>query len=478
MVDMEQDRDSYAASSGQAALEGLWRHADMPEEALAFIKLKAATSAPLPSSFALGQAAQATIGAAALAATELGAVRGARRQRVEVDMRHAAEETRGYFRIDGHDVEVGDKLTGLYECGDGRWVRIHANFAHHRDGALTLLGARPGPNVTREEVTRLLRQWNAEDFEHIAADKGLPVVAMRSFAQWDAHPQGLALRDQPPFTIERIGEAPPRPVTRYVAGSPLLAGLRVLDLTRIIAGPVAGRTLAAYGADVMLVNSPLLPNIEAIAETSRGKLSAHIDLDTADGRIRLGSLLRSAHVFSQAYRPGAMVAKGFGPEDVARLRPGIVYASLSAYGTKGPWAHRRGFDSLVQTASGFNHAEALAAGQSRPLPFPVQMLDYASGYLMAFAVQVALARQVTEGGSWHVQVSLAQTAQWLRSLGRVAHGFAQTLKPINRRWLETTTSAYGQLEAVTHAAQFGESPCGWVRPSQPPGTDEPAWPNA
>ncbi len=202
---------------------------------------------------------------------------------------------------------------------------------------------------------------------------------------------------------------------------------------------------------------PNLPNIGAIAETSRGKLSVVADLDTASGRITLGNLLRSAHVFVQGYRPGALEAQGFGPEDVARLRPGIVYVSLSAYGHVGPWARRRGFDSLVQTASGFNHAEAQAAGQEAPRPLPVQILDYASAYLMAFGAQVALARQATEGGSWHVRVSLAQTARWLRSLPRVPNGLACPMPPLDG-YLEESASGFGSLAAVRHAARFSATP--------------------
>ena len=155
---------------------------------------------------------------------------------------------------------------------------------------------------------------------------------MRSFDEWDHHPQGQTVAAQPLFTLERIGEADPRPLPKYGQDPRPLTDIRVLDLTRIIAGPICGRALAAYGADVMLVNSPNLPNIDNIIDTSRGKLSVFADLDTADGRIALGNLLRSAHVFVQGYRPGAMAARGFGPQDAARIRPGIVYVSLSAYG--------------------------------------------------------------------------------------------------------------------------------------------------
>ena len=172
-----------------------------------------------------------------------------------------------------------------------------------------------------------------------------------------------------------------------------LEGLRVLDLTRILAGPVAGRTLAAFGADVMLVNSPKLPNISAIADTSRGKRSALADLHEPADRAALVAALQGAHVMLQAYRPGGLAALGFGAEQAAALRPGIVHVSLSAYGRTGPWAQRRGFDSLVQTATGINDAEGTAFGAGRPRALPMQILDMASAFLLAFGAEAALLRQ-------------------------------------------------------------------------------------
>ena len=175
----------------------------------------------------------------------------------------------------------------------------------------------------------------------------------------------------------------------------------MLDLTRILAGPVGTRALAAYGADVLLVNSPHLPNIDAIADTSRGKLSAHADLRDPAGRAVFDAVLRDAHVFVQGYRPGGLQHLGYGAEALAEYCPGIVAVSLSAYGPEGPWAARRGFDSLVQTATGFNHAEAQAFGSGAARALPTQILDHASGYLIALGTCAALLRQQREGGSWH-----------------------------------------------------------------------------
>ena len=374
--------------------------------------------------------------------------------------------------------EKWDKLSGLYPCGDGahpEWVRIHANFAHHRDGALRLLGCPVGDSTERAAVLAALRRWRAEDFEQAAADAGLVAAALRPFEEWDRHPQAQAVAQLPTFHLERIADAAPLELASSTGNEAPLANVRVLDLTRILAGPVCGRALAAYGADVMLVNSPGLPNIEAIADTSRGKLSAHIDLRDCGRRAALRDLLRTAHVFVQGYRPGGLDALGFGPEEVAGLRPGIVYVTLSAYGHVGPWANRRGFDSLLQTATGFNHAEARAAGASEPRALPCQMLDYASGYLMAFGALAALLRQREQGGSWHVRVSLAQTGRWLRALGRIENGFAVPPADLTP-YLETSDSGFGKLVALRHPAKFSVTPARWTRPSMPPGSHPPLWP--
>jgi hypothetical protein len=342
---------------------------------------------------------------------------------------------------------------------------------HHRDGVLALLGC---PHE-RTAVQRALDGWQAEKFETAAAEAGLVVTACRSFAEWDAHPQGRAIARLPLFSIDQIGDAPAEPLP---AAERPLAGVKVLDLTRIIAGPVCGRTLAAHGADVLLITASHLPSMQPLViDTGRGKLSASIDLRQAGGREVLASLLRDADVFVQGYRPGAIAAFGFGADDVARMRPGIVYVSLCAYGHEGPWASRRGFDSLVQTASGFNAAEAEVFGTSEPKPLPAQVLDHATGYLMAFAAVSALARRAQHGGSWHVRVSLAQTGLWLRQLGRL-DGLACPDPGFDdvRDRLEETVSGFGRLTAVRHAAVMTQTPPHWARPTVPLGTHAPAWP--
>jgi crotonobetainyl-CoA:carnitine CoA-transferase CaiB-like acyl-CoA transferase len=425
----------------------------------------------LPTSFAVGTAAQAAIAAAALAAAQLWRLRTGRRQHVSVDMRDAAIEFRSerYLRVDGkYPADDIDRLSGLYRCGDGRWARLHTSLPHHYRGMLALLRCADD----RAAVERALAQWEGEALENAAADAGLVATACRSFAEWDRHPQSRAIAQLPLFSIEQIGEAPSEPLTK--AARPL-AGIRVLDLTRIIAGPVCGRTLAAHGADVLLVSASHLPSLRPLViDTGRGKLSTFIDLREASGRETLAALVRDADIFVQGYRPGAVAALGFGPNEVAKIRPGIVYVSLSAYGHDGPWAARRGFDSLVQTASGFNAAEAEAFATSEPRPLPAQALDHATGHLLAFAAMAALTRRAKAGGTWHVRASLAQTAYWLRRLGRI-DGMACADPKFDdvRDRLEETASGFGRLTAVRHAAVMDETPPHWQRPSVQLGTHAP-----
>jgi crotonobetainyl-CoA:carnitine CoA-transferase CaiB-like acyl-CoA transferase len=462
--------------SADAAIAAIWCEAGLPASSLKRLHL-AGDEPVLRSSFAVGTAAQASLGAAALAATEIGRQRNGVIQDVSVDMREAALECCGAFTIDGRKPEIWDRLAGIYPCGpggSGGFVRLHTNFAHHRDGVLRLLGLEPGTSTQRSDVEAALARWSAHDFETAAAAAGLVVAALRRFDEWDRHPQQAAIQALPLVEITRIGDAAPRTWPELPGAARPLEGLRVLDLTRILAGPVAGRTLAAYGADVMLVNAPHLPNIEAIADTSRGKRSALADLRNAAERAGFSRVLATSHIFVQGYRPGALAGLGFGAEEVARLCPGIVQVSLSAYGRLGPWSGRRGFDSLVQTATGFNAAEAEAAGSTVPKALPMQILDMASGFLLAFGAQVALLRQRDAGGSWQVQVSLARTALWLRELGRAEQGFAAPPASFEAQ-MEGSDSGYGRLMALRHAARFAATPARYARPSSRPGTDPLEW---
>ena len=453
----------------QQALASLWSGSELPGEALDDVVLTGADPF-LPSSFRIGTAASVSIAAAALAAAALWRLRTGRRQSVSVSMRHACAEFQSerLITVDGRrPADDPGGIAGLYATKGG-WVRVHAQFPHHRDGIVRLLDGAD----TKAAVATKLRAVDAVVFEDAAAAAGLAVTALRSFAEWDAHPQGSAVPSLPLVSITRIGEAPAEMLPD--TDRPL-RGVRVLDLTRVIAGPVCGRTLAAHGADVLAITGPGLPSFR-ICDLGRGKRQAQLDLRLAEGRARLVELVREADVFVQGYRPGAIAAHGFGPLDTSRLRPGIVHASLSAYGTAGPWAARRGFDSLVQTASGFNVAEAAAFGQATPRPLPVQALDHATGYLLAFGIMAALHRRATEGGSWHVEVSLARTGSWIRGLG-VVDGVARPdqTEADCADLFETTPSGFGVMRAISHAGLLSETPPAWVRPSVPLGHDPACW---
>jgi crotonobetainyl-CoA:carnitine CoA-transferase CaiB-like acyl-CoA transferase len=454
-------RDIWTSAGGEdSALDALTLTGDEPQ---------------LPSSFRVAAAAQVSIAATGLAAAGIWKMRSGQAQEVAVDMRHAVVECRSerYLRVDGKPPPPAwDAIAGIYKTRDARFVRLHTNFPHHRDAVCRVLNCKP----ERDEVQGALLQWDGEAFETAAYAGGCVVALMRSHDEWSATPHAKALAGLPLISITKIGEAAPKP---WPAGERSLAGIRVLDLSRVIAGPVAGRTLAAHGADVLLISGPDLPAIPWLTiDTGRGKLASFVELKREQGRGVLRDLLAQADIFSQGYRPRAIAGLGFSPDDAARISPGIIYVTLSAYGHAGPWAGRRGFDSLVQTATGFNHAEGQAAGVDGPKELPAQMLDHATGYFMAFGAMMAKARQAREGGSWHVQVSLAQTGRWLWNLGRIAEGLAtEDLKgEAVMPFIEDAGSGFGALRSVRHSALLSKTPAFWARPAMPLGSHPPQWP--
>jgi hypothetical protein len=460
--------------SPKQILADLWTLASGDPAALDAVTLTG-EEPQLPSSFRVAAAAQTSIAAAGLAAAEIWKLRSGQDQKIAVDMRHAVVECRSerYLRLeDTPPPPAWDAIAGVYKTRGHRFVRLHTNFAHHRDAVCRVLNCK----AEREEVQAALMQWDAEAFETAAYQAGGVVAMMRSYDEWSATPQAKALAALPVITIEKIGEAAPKP---WPTGERPLAGLRVLDLSRVIAGPVAGRTLAAHGADVLLVSGADLPAIPWLTiDTGRGKLTTFIDLKRDGGRDQLKELLAEADIFSQGYRPQALADLGFTAEEAARINPGIIFVSLSAYGHVGPWASRRGFDSLVQTTTGFNHAEGMAAGINGPKELPAQILDHATGYLMAFGAMMAKARQSREGGSWHVRVSLAQTGRWIWNLGRVVDGLktedlkGEAIQP----FVEQEPSGFGSLQAIRHTAQLSQTPAFWSRPATPLGGHPPQWP--
>ncbi len=417
--------------------------------------------------------AAATLGAVGLAAAEIDFRRNGRKQTVTVDRGHAslALASSDWLRLPSAAAKRWDPVTGYYRSGDGEWVYLHGNFPHLRDGLLALFDAPGGGDGLARQLARL----SGHEIEDRAAGRGLCAVLRRDRETWEAHPQAMAVRSLPVVRIERIGDAPAEP---FVSGPEPLSGVRVLDLTRVIAGPVAGRTLAENGATVMRIAAPHLPFIEPLViDTGFGKLSAHVDLGTADGCRRMEALVRDADVFVESYRPGSLAARGLGPDALARLRPGIVSVSISAFSSAGPWSGRRGYDTLVQAAAGFSTLD----GDGAPARQPCQPLDYLSGYLAAFGAMRALMRRAAEGGSWHVEVSLARTGQWIRDMAD-AIGAEAAPPPRNpapaevAAFLEEADTPFGRVSSLRPAYVLSATPPQRGRAPVSLGTDSPIWP--
>jgi crotonobetainyl-CoA:carnitine CoA-transferase CaiB-like acyl-CoA transferase len=431
-----------------------------------------------PTPFRLGAAASAAIGGAALAAAALWERRGGEPQQVEVDLRRAAAALTSFLwlRRDAapYPAPQGEVPTmAIYRCADGRWIHLHGALPHLRDGTLALLGCEDRAASIAAAVARR----DSSALEDALAAAGQCGAVLRSAGEWAAHPQGVALARAPLVELRRIGAAPRRAFTP--AARPL-AGLRVLDLTRILAGPTCARTLAEHGAEVLRLVAPRQHDIPAfVPDTSHGKRVAWLDLDAPGGEATLRGLLAQCDVFSQGYRGGALAARGFGPEALAALRPGIVCVSINAYGHEGPWAMRRGWEQLAQACTGvaLEHCGLDAAADARPAVIPAAPSDYCSGYLGALGAMLALLRQVEEGGSWEVRVSLARTAQWIRGLGRVAD--AAVPQPLEAAeiaaWSTTRETGWGRLGYLAPAARMSLTPPAWEQPSAPPGSHPARW---
>ncbi len=366
----------------------------------------------LPTPYRVGTAAAAAQGVLGLALCEAWWLRTGRRQDVKVDLRAAAYALRShiYATVDGAPAYAGgDAWQGRYPVRDGRYVQIQAVFAHLRDRALATLG-RPGDVAAAKRASAA---WDGLALEEAIDAAGGCATMVRTPAEWRAHPQSDAVASAPLVEIVRIGDAAPEPMPP--AGRPL-AGVRVLDLTRVLAGPVCTRNLAEHGAEVLKVGARHLADSGGLeVDTDAGKFSAFLDLRDSGDVAVLTALARRADVFVQSYRPGALAALGLSPHELAVLRPGIVYTEISAWGAAGPWMHRRGYDPNVQCATGMAHVQGNGSAEGTLLPAPA--MDYVTGYLMALGTVVALTRRTREGGSWLVRASLARTAQWIVDFG-------------------------------------------------------------
>lgn len=360
-----------------------------------------------------------------------------------------------------------DPIAGDYQASDG-WIRLHTNAPHHRNAALRVLGVDAG----RGAVSRAVALWEADQLEQEIVAAGGCAARMRRPEEWRTHPQGAAVATEPLVARTSTGEAAAPSAWAPRLEQPL-AGLRVLDLTRVLAGPVATRLLAGLGATVLRIDPPDWNEPALAHDVTLGKRLARIDATDPIERERLHRKLSEADVLVHGYRPGGLESLGLGAEERAALRPGLIDVSLDAYGFTGPWAGRRGFDSLVQMSTGIADAGMRAVAAPRPVPLPVQALDHATGYLMAAATLAGLRDRLTTGeGSAH-RLSLARTAFELedaRGLPRATPSVRD--EPADGELMQTQ---WGPVRVLPGPFELAGVRIGWDRPPRSLGSDDPAW---
>ncbi|MFE2023046.1 CoA transferase [Streptomyces sp. NPDC059499] len=428
-------------------------------------------SGGLPARLPVMELARATVAVCSLAAAELASVRTGRpvpRVRVDDEAVATAFLSDRLVRADGRAWSTFAPLSRFWRATDG-WVRTHANYPHHRARLLAALGV-PG-NADEEAVdavAQAIAGLTALEVEETVYAAGGLAVAARGPEDWAKSEQGVMVAGQPLLTTARIDDAP----DRMIDGAALpCAGLRVLDLTRVLAGPVATRTLALLGADVLRIDAPQLPESqEAHNDTGMGKRSTTLDLGEDTDRRLFEELLDAADVVVTGYRPGALERFGLTPEALAERRPGLVIAQLSAWGRYGPWRERRGFDSLVQVATGIAELEG---SPDSPGALPAQALDHGTGYLLAAGVLRALTEQHRTGGTRLVRLALTQTAHWLVHDLAPAPGKEEGFDA--EHWLTETDSPMGRLRHALPPVSYDGGPVNWARPPGLWGTDAPVW---
>jgi crotonobetainyl-CoA:carnitine CoA-transferase CaiB-like acyl-CoA transferase len=470
---MEDVKPDTSPAAAQASLSKLVKLAGLPQRSTDDVEI--AGSGPIfPTRYNIVPPAAAVLAATGVAAADLWALKTGRRQQVRVTATGAAAAMRGsrYLKLNGKRPDPDpDNITGFYPLKDGRWMYLHCNFFNLRDANVGVLGVPPQHDLVAQAVSK----WDGLELEEAIFKAGGACGFVRSEAEWRALPQMHAVASLPLLEITRIGDAPPRPLPK---GDRPLSGVRVLDLTRVLAGPTCARTLAEHGADVLRVTRKDLADMGMTDfDTGVGKLNTHIDLrNPAEAEI-MRELVRTCDVFSQSYRPGTLAHRGLSPQALAQLRPGIVYVTLSAWGHEGPWRERRGYDTVVQSANGM----AYQGDKNRPAFLPVSAQDYVVGYLLAFGAMVALARRAREGGSWFVRASLAGAGEFIRSHGLIARADYEALPnelptEVLKELLTEHDSPVGRLTHLAPVVQMSETPPHWARPAVPRGYHKPVWP--
>ena len=440
----------------------------------------------MPTRFHAESAAAAALAATGAMAVDLWVQRGGQPQDVTVSTREAGAALISFAFQKFADASRapptrpedaggggrGTPAMGFFSTKDGRWVFLHPSFPASAAKLHQLLGS-PADTAA---VAANVAGWNALELENAIAQAGVCGAMVRTPDEWDASEQGQVLAARPVVEVVKIAEGPPIPLP--AGGDQPLSGVRALDLTRVLAGPTCARTLAQYGANVLYVASPRLPATEFfVSDVNHGKLSTWLDLTDAAQLDQLKALIAGCDVFSQSYRQGALERMGLGPMDLARLRPGIVYTSINAYGHEGPWRQRPGWEQLAQTVSGMAHVHGGAAG---PKLQPGAVTDYTTGFLAAFGTMVALDRRARFGGSYMVRVSLAQTGVWLRSLGVQPADALDKVRSLTPEeidgWRIDSDSGFGPVRHLRPPVSLSETPTRWSRPTMPLGSHPPEWP--
>ena len=436
--------------------------------------------------FKIGETCAAVLGGVGVAISDIWQQKTGRRQKASIDVRHAAAALRSsvYLQRPGADGtfepvvnrnhEAMISITQPWQTKDGRWVLTHFGLPNLQARMQKLLGCELNP----ASVAKAVAKWNALDLETAIDESRVCGGMVRSNDEWLATPHGQVLVAKPIVEILKIGDSDPEPLPK--GGRPL-SDIRALDLTRILAGPMAARTLAEHGADVLMVTAERLPQIpEHVIDTNHGKRSCFLDLTQREDAARMRALVKGADVFSQGYRPGMIAKLGFGPEDVATLRPGIVYASINCYGADGPFSHRGGWEQVAQTMTGLCHEGRTAARPDGPALLPAAACDYTTGYLAAYGILLALAKRAREGGSYHVRVSLCQSGMFIYRQGKIAFpglGLDLSSAELDAMRIESRPKS-GPLRHLGPTVRYSETPAYWTLPTPQLGGDAPEWSNA
>jgi hypothetical protein len=414
-----------------------------------------------------------------VAAGEMWRARTGERQALTIDARHAAAALTSFSHLRLMEPDKAPLATplgggrvvgGIVPARDHRYVQLHSSF---NDGPQVLEELGLGQEASREEVEAAVAARDAFELEAAFIRRKVCGGVVMSKEEWAKHPQGRAIADWPVVRITKIGEARPEPLPD---GDRPASGVRVVDLTRVLAGPTCAKTIAEHGADVLHVTAPHLDRTGPFdIETGIGKRQASIDLNVPEQAEAMSALIGEADVFSQGYRLGTLARRGLAPETLAELRPGIVYVSENCYGHVGPWNERPGWEQLGQAATGMSYREGTASSSGVPRLAPAAVNDYTTGFFAAFGAMMALAKRATEGGSWHVQVSLAQTCAWYQRLGDDNDRDRADPGDVGAYLIEMDTPDFGRIEYLAPALGMSITQPRWDLPPVPSGTHEPVW---